>query len=168
MNVLKKHIFILGVLRMSEIVILVGLMGSGKTTLAKEFNYEYINFDFHYHKMIQKEHIINPPKDIPEFLNYISDIVNESPDENFVVDNWFKWNKDWWKVEEDNTLQQLKKLLKHHEIKIIYLFTPFKLCYERYIKKHKEAGTMIQENYKETMEERQKNLLDKISKWGIQ
>ncbi len=162
---------------MSEIIILCGLMGCGKTTFAKEFaknhNYEYLDFDFEYHHKIQKECIIDPIEDIPKLLKYISNLLNKNKDEDFIFDNWFKWHKDWWKDKEDNILQQLKEKLKFHEIKIIYLFTPFKLCYERYFKKHKEVGTDtiekgFQLNYKVTMEERQRNLLLKISKWVTQ
>ena len=147
-------------------------MGCGKTTFAKEYakksDYVYIDFDLEYHKKIQKESIINPLEDIPKLLRKVSNLLNKNPSKNFIVDNWFRWHKDWWKDNTDNTPQELKKILKFHEIRIINLFIPFTIAYKRYIKKHKEAGTMIQKGYKKTMEERQKNLLDKISKWAIQ
>ena len=156
---------------MSEIIILVGLMGAGKTTFAKEFvknnNYEYIDFDFQYHKMIQKEHIINPKKDIPELLTYLSILLNHNQDKNFICDNWFKWSRDWWNDKEDNTLNKLRELI-FHEINIIYLFTPLNICYKRYKEKNKEEYLIELDNFKETMELRQKNLLEKISKWAIQ
>ena len=63
---------------MSKLIIVVGLMGYGKTTFAKEFaekfNYEYIDFDFKYHTKIQKDHIINPPEDIKKLLRRTKNI----------------------------------------------------------------------------------------------
>jgi len=158
---------------MPELIIVCGLMGVGKTTFVKEyakkFGYEYIDFDFEYHTRIQ-EYKINPIEDIPKFLKRINILLNHSDnkDKNFIIDNWFKWHKDWWKDKEDNTLQELKKLLLFHEIRIIYIFNLFEETFKRYVEKHKRTGTMIQENYKETVEERQENLFKKISKWAIQ
>ena len=153
---------------MSEILILCGLMGCGKTTFVKELNekldYGYIDFDLEYHKEIQKEHLINPIEDIPMFLGKIIKLLNDNPDKNFTCDNWFKWHKDWWKDKTDNTLNVLKEKLKYHEIRLIMLEINFKEAYKRYIEKHKKEGTLIQENYIETVEERQKNLNEKILK----
>ena len=158
---------------MHEIIIVCGLMGCGKTTFAKEyakkFNYEYIDFDLEYHKKIQKESIINPLEDIESILKYISDLLNNNKDKNFICDNWFKWSRDWYtRFSVDTTIWHLQKLLKHHKINIIYLFTPFKLCYERYKSKNKENYLIELDNFKETMRKRQEYLLEKISKWVIQ
>ncbi len=157
---------------MAKLIILVGLMGCGKTTFAKELsknnNYEYIDFDEEYHKKIQREHIINPSEDVPEFLKIISANLNNNHSKNFICDNWFKWHKDWWKDEEDNILKELQQMLKFHDIEINHISIPFVKAYERYIKKDKEKYLIKQENYKLTMRERQKNLNGKIFKWATQ
>ena len=157
---------------MAKIIICCGIMGCGKTTFAKEYaskeDYEYFNFDEEYHKKIQKESIINPLEDIPKFLKRVSDNLNNNGDKNFICDNWFKWHKDWWKDEEDNTLQELQQMLKFHYIGIFNMSVPFKKAYERYMKKNKEKYLIKQENYEPTMKERQKNLNWKIFKWATQ
>ena len=160
---------------MSKIIILVGLMGCGKTTFAEEyaekFNYNYIDFDLEYHKKIQKydeegysDHQLTK-SDISEFLSNISELINNNPSKNYIIDGWFKWHINWWKYEEDDSLQALKKVLKFHDIEILHIFLPFKEVYRRYVEKHKKE---VQEYYKDTMKERQKNLNRKIFKWATQ
>ena len=107
-------------------------------------------------------------EDIKKLLRRISNLLNNNQDKNFICDNWFKWHKDWWKDEQDNSLQQLKEKLKFHEIKLFYISVPFEKAYEGYMKKGKIPYLIQFENYKNTMKERQKNLLKKISKWEIQ
>ena len=159
---------------MSKLIIVCGIMGCGKTTFAKEFaekfDYEYIDFDLEYHTKIQKELLIkmNLPQDIAKLLENLSNLLNNNPYKNFICDNWFKFHKDWWKDEEDDSLQQLKEKLKFHDIKLFYISVPFEKAYEGYIKKGKIPYLIQFENYKNTMKERQKNLLKKISKWETQ
>jgi len=170
---------------MSELIIVAGLMGCGKTTFAKEyakkFDYEYINFDLEYHTKIQKSNIVNFPKDVivvnlPEdiikLFENLRTLLNKNPSENFIMDGWFKWHQNWWQDEEDNTLKKLQEILKFHNIKIIHIFLPFKEVYKRYVEKHKKdtSGELerVKEHYKNTMEERQKNLNTKILKWATQ
>ena len=159
--------------RNPELIICCGLMGCGKTTFAKEvtkLNYEYIDFDHEYHFKIQREHSPEdfPHGDIKEIIKRISNRLNANPNKNFIIDNWFKWHKNWWKDEEDNSLQQLKEQLKFHNIKIIHISIPFKKAYEGYMKKNKPEDLIRLENYKDTMKERYKNLNRKIYKWVTQ
>jgi len=159
-------------MKMSKLIICCGVMGCGKTTFAKKyaikFGYEYIDFDKEYHKKIQKEHIITPIEDVPKILERLSNHLNKNADKVFICDNWFKWHKDWWQDEEDNTLQELQQKLKFHNIEVFNISIPFAKAYERYIGKNKEKYLIRQENYKQTMKERQKNLNSKIFKWAIQ
>ena len=161
---------------MNELIIVVGLMGCGKTTFAKKyaekFDYEYIDFDLEYHTKIQKEHRINLPKDIIKLFENLRTLLNKNPSKNFIIDGWFKWYPNWWQDEEDNTLKKLKENLKFHDIKIIYLCLPFKEIYRRYVEKHKKdiGGELerVHKYYKNTMEERQTNLNKKIFEWVTQ
>ncbi|MHA1852565.1 MAG: AAA family ATPase [Candidatus Heimdallarchaeaceae archaeon] len=158
---------------MPELIIVCGLMGSGKTTFAKEyakkFNYEYIDFDKEYHLKIQKEHSPYNPyiveQQIGQFIETITNLLNSNPSKNYILDGFFKWHKDWWEEEDYNTLSTLNKFLKYHSIRIIYIFVPFKETYARYLKMH---GNNVE--YKATMKERQRSLLKRIaeSKWVTQ
>jgi len=155
---------------MSELIIVCGLMGCGKSTFAKEYSkkhkYEYIDFDGEYHENIGAKHYpydVKPEEDIPKFIVSISKMLNNNPNNNFIIDNWFKWKKFWFKDIVDRTIQELRNKIKH-EIKIIYMFVPIKIVLNRYLEKHKKAGTErdIINNYATTMKERQENMLKKI------
>jgi len=156
---------------MSEIIILVGLMGCGKTTLAKKMSeklyYEFIDFDHEYHFKIQQEHSPEdfPKGDIKNLLEILSSRLNKNPYKNFIIDNWFKFHKNWWKDEVDNTLKELQNKLKFHNIKVINMSIPLSKASEGYDKKDKPEDLILLENYKSTMKERYKNLNRKIYRW---
>jgi len=161
---------------MSELIIVCGLMGVGKTTFAKQyaekFNYEYIDFDKEYHTQTQKFRKSSEKAKIQDVLNFIDKVakqLNNNPDKNFVIDNWFKWYLDWWK-RMDNSLEILQKFLLFHKIKVLHLTIPFKEAYKNYVKKHNEDKTLggINPEYKDTMELRHKNLNERILRWAIQ
>ena len=146
---------------MAELIIVCGLMGSGKTTFAKEFmrlkGFEYVDFDQEFHKKFGGKG--------EEFLNMVVKILNKSKDQGFVIDNWFKWNRYWYKFDEDNTIEFIRKKTGR-EISFIYLFVPFKKSYRQYIEKHEREDTMsdVLQEFKKTMKKRQQNLLEKIER----
>jgi len=165
---------------MSKLIIVVGLMGCGKTTFAKEyakkFNYEFIDFDLEWHTKIQdfKDGFSNRnvrltiDTDKEKFLSKIANLLNNNSSKNYIIDGWFKWLFDWWMEEEDNSLQELKKLLKFHDIEIMHLSIPIKKSYKRYVEKHKKEERPTIADYENTMKKRYKNLDRKIFKWVIQ
>lgn len=155
---------------MSELIILCGLMGCGKSTFAidyaKKFSYGYIDFDEEYHEKIGAKHYpfsIRPEEDVPKLIENISGMLNKNKDKNFIIDNWFKWSKFWYKIPVDRTLRDLRNKI-NHEIRIIYIFVHFKTVFKRYVEKHKKAGTEkdIINDYCVTMSERQDNMIKKI------
>ncbi len=166
---------------MSKLIIVCGIMGVGKTTFAKEYakkiGYEFIDFDLEWHTKIQefdesgfsnRDVRLTIDTDKEKFLFTIANLLNNNSSKNYTIDGWFKWLGDWWMEEEDNSLQELKKLLKFHDIEVFHISIPIKESYKRYIEKHREAGTGTIEDYKETMEQRYKNLNRKIFKWVTQ
>lgn len=161
---------------MVKVIFVCGLMGSGKTTFAKQqaekFGYEYVNFDEEYHTNIQNKLEDWSDKNTFLFLLNIATLLNDNPSKDFIIDNWFKWDIDWWKDEKDTTLQILKMFLEYHEIQVIYLFSSFGEIYKRYIAKHeKDASGQLggaQAGYRSSMGERQENLLRKILQWATQ
>jgi len=84
-------------------------MSVGKTTLAKvlsEFsNYEYIDFD----QLVYGDRVLSDKtEDIQEFSKTLD------PDKNYVIDNWFKWDKGWYSnINKDTTLQSLDSFIPH-------------------------------------------------------
>ncbi len=143
---------------MAELVVVCGLMGSGKTTFAKEYaclkGYGYVDFDEEYHKKSK-----NNKK---QFLNAFIKKLNER-DAGFVVDNWFKWNRFWYKFDEDNTIEFIRRETGR-KISFIYLFVPFDRVLKQYLGKHKRNNTMddVLPEFEGTMGQRQENLLKKI------
>lgn len=161
---------------MARVVFVCGLMGCGKTTFArqqaKQPNYIHINFDEEYHTKIQEACNDWSNRNTLFFVQKLASVLNTNPSKNYVVDNWFKWHVNWWRDTEDHTLQTLETLLKYHEIQVIYMFSSFEETYKRYIAKHEKdtSGRLggIQAGYKDSMEDRQANLLQKVSQWAIQ
>ena len=145
---------------MAELIIVCGLMGSGKTTFAKEYatlkGFQYFDFDEEFHKKLGGKG--------EEFLNMLVRKLNKSK-QVVVIDNWFKWNRFWYKFDEDNTIEFVRKKTGR-EISFIYLFVPFKRAYRQYIEKHEREDTMsdVLQEFKETMKKRQQNLLMKIER----
>lgn len=149
---------------MAKFIIVCGLMGCGKTEFAKNFGdrfgYQYIDFDWEFHDKIQTEkRVIDERITVPWFLERIAKILRDNPNMNFITDNWFGWSKDWFKKENDDTLERLKEIT-NREIEIIYLFVPFDEVKRRYMKGHGDKKDW--DEYFPEMEERQENLLKKI------
>lgn len=141
---------------MAKLLIVVGLMGCGKTKFAREYagrmGYEYIDFDGTYHAG-------GRAGNVEEFLSGIIGLLNDNKDKNFIVDSWFKWHRYWYEDEHDDTVGRLRRAVGH-EVEFLYLFVPFEVAYDRYLGKH-AAGGIIPE-YRSTMRERQENLLKKV------
>lgn len=145
-----------------NLVIVCGLMGAGKTTFARNYawltgKFDYIDFDREFHVVFKgnKE----------AFLDYLVKKLNKFENRDFIVDGWFKWNRNWYKFEEDKTIDFIRKQTKRCII-FIYLFVPFDTCYKQYLTKHILGNTQadILPEFKDTMEQRQENLLKKIKK----
>ena len=153
---------------MSELIIVVGVMGAGKTTFAKEYaekhNYEYIDFDNQYHTNIQNEQDIYKAYD---FIGWLAYLLNNREGVNFICDSWFGWIKDWWKNSDDITLSELQKRLKHHEIRVIHIIIPHREAYKRYIDKHGEDKA-AQEDFEWSIGFRETDINNKILQWATQ
>lgn len=107
---------------MSELVILIGSGGSGKTFLAqkisKEQGHTYQSHDENYglFEGSKEERFL-------KFLNRLAETVNSRPKEDFVLDGYLLYY--------DHFLEKLKPLIKHHEIKVKILFDSIAIIRER-------------------------------------
>ena len=117
---------LLEAVKMSELIVLIGSGGSGKTFLAqkisKEQGYTYLDHDRNY-IYLPKEGKDAKLSALQNFLNWLAKIVNSSPERNFVLDGYILFY--------DHFLKKLKPLIKHHEIKVKILFTSIETIIER-------------------------------------
>ncbi len=109
---------------MSEIMILMGMGESGKTTYAKKIaedrGYEFLSFDS-FHPYVSE-------KGFYKALDSIIKILNENLNKNYVLDGYaFLLNGKYLGTNFD----YLKKSLKHHKIKLVVIFTQEELISER-------------------------------------
>lgn len=139
---------------MSKFIIIIGIMGCGKTTFAKKYakdnNYEYINFDELYHEQFKHNQ--------KKLFVYL-----KSLDKNkiYVIDNWFKWELKWYENNKDNTIKELE-FLTNRKVKLILLHSDYETIKKQYaIKQDRDTG-MNEIKYHETMKQRLFNILDKI------
>lgn len=84
-----------------RITLFVGLIGSGKTELARAIDGEYLDFDDLWHSGEQVA-----SGDPMRFVEYIAGLNHD----HVVIDGWWTWTLQWWKTEGDQTLQRLKEL----------------------------------------------------------
>jgi adenylate kinase family enzyme len=115
---------------MKTLIIICGNNYNGKTTLARSLaennNYNYIDFDYQLHDLIQNtsQYCTTPiDKQIEIFILNISKIINSS-NNNLILDGWFSWQYGWETHFYDN-LQLIEKLKSNIKIPIEFYY-----CFE--------------------------------------
>lgn len=149
---------------MSEILIICGMMGVGKTTLAKkmgELGYIYIDFDDLYHNKVQVDVSQN------NFGSFLKELINIiETDKHYVIDGWFSWHSCWWSDAKDMTLNILGEIFLHHQISLITLTKKRIQTINQYKKKHPTENLSCYEEYIASYIPRQNNLLAKVNEYG--
>lgn len=96
---------------MPELLVLVGLPGSGKTELARAlWPMRYVGSDHWQHHVHAKG----------GYLEWLAQLLHENPDADYVVDDWFRAAKDWAASEEDDSLAWLDERVPHR-IRVLFL-----------------------------------------------
>lgn len=117
---------------MKDLLVLVGLIGSGKTAEARRIRdgegYYYIDFDIRWHEVAQ------PKMSAAEFVDQLAEEITEIGLPT-VIDGWWTWVNRWWDREEDDTLDALEKACPDHKIRVGYLALSAKMAEHRYREK---------------------------------
>lgn len=96
-----------------DLLILVGLIGAGKTTEAKQLQekgWVYVDFDLEWHDGYGNRGC--RPQALVAHL--VRQLNSDWSHRNVVIDGWWTWNLRWWENEDDVTLGAMCELLKHH------------------------------------------------------
>lgn len=104
-----------------EIMVLMGVSGSGKTTVARkiveERGCEYINF------VATMRTLRESGMSYPNILDYIAKRVNANTEKDFVLDGYH--------IHRETSLKRLDKNLKHHRIKPVVVFADPEIIADR-------------------------------------
>ena len=151
---------------MSRLYVIVGLIGSGKTALAKKMACKYIDFDKEWHVDVQQE--LHRRQNRPTSENMITEAVHimadlaRKADGDAVIDGWWTWLPDWW-TEEDNRTLGLLQSRSGKVVQLIYLHMSAPRAVEAY--KHSKKCAGPPEEYNRTINARTEYLLRKVSEW---
>ncbi len=100
-----------------ELLVLVGLPGSGKTELARALwpKYEYIDSDYRLHHRARGER--------GAFRSWLLNHLDEHPDTDFVIDDWFRQCPRWYDQATDDSLLVLATGIPH-TVRVLFLAYP--------------------------------------------
>lgn len=149
---------------MQQVLICVGLIGSGKTTLAKNLSgFAYVSFDEEWHEKLQSK------GELP--VNMVHAMANKinSSGENIVIDGWWTWYWNWWTIKSDLTLEYLRELTSA-SIRVIYLPLGDREASIRYLHKratgiYKNSPLENEGGYIRSIPLRRRYLLERINQW---
>ena len=151
---------------MSDCLVLVGLIGAGKTTLASALESERvrIDFDHEWHECVQRESG-GEPRHVVENVAYILDQVGD-----VVIDGWWTWSAEWWKTPADVTLDDLRTKVGH-DIRVVHLAMTTRQAIAAHAAKHATGqyrGTLLDDldAYAASVPERQAYLAGKVTQWA--
>lgn len=152
---------------MQTVTIIVGVIGSGKTTLARKITdtrTTYISFDQEWHSNEQRKR--HSPEEAIEHFTKLCTIQEDT-----IIDGWWTWYEEWWKITDDKTLFQLRSGMSLFDVRLIHLCPTIEQATTQYLKKH-EAGTYSpgtflanKEAYIHSLPARMDYLSQKVSEW---
>lgn len=137
----------------ARLYVIVGLLGCGKTALARSMRCAYISFDTMWHSECQARGV-----NIAEFIQRLADRLNKMPDGNVVIDGWYTWFLDWQDTTSDESLEALQALIDR-QIVVIRLHLPLKESERAHFKKKGKTRRAI-------VDAREKCLTERIERWA--
>ena len=145
---------------MQSVIVIVGVIGSGKTTLAKELaragGGQYLSFDAIWHGECQSNGY--SPIDAACW-------IRSQCAEFTVIDGWWTWELEWWKIKNDITLSFLSN------VRLIHLQPTMEEAIEGHrakLAQYEESGEGLknEEAYRESLPARMDYLSRKVREWG--
>lgn len=152
---------------MSDCLVLVGLIGAGKTALAQSLaaSHRAISFDDAWHGRIQKRQGRQPHHLVANIVRTLT-----RHDGDAVIDGWWTWEPRWWETRDDQTLALLRDSIKH-VVRLVYLPMSSGDAFAAY-KRKAETGMYVYsslvdpEAYRESIPLRQEYLGRKVTEWA--
>ena len=150
---------------MSRLYVIVGLIGSGKTTLAKRMGFHYIGFDKEWHAEVQQKLRHKEYTDerlIKQAVINMSEIAQKCYCD-VVIDGWWTWLPDWFDRDGDRTLEMLQSRSRM-KVQLVYLPMSVPSAIEAYKMSMRCAGP--EEKYNRTIDARIAYFMRKVLEWG--
>jgi len=151
----------------SRLYVIVGLIGSGKTTLAKSMPCHYISFDEHWHEKadrpIRHEKGWNTERQALAH-SAAAGMANAACKcgRDAVIDGWWTWILEWWTIEGDSTLEILKQ--SGMSVHLKYLPMSAEEAMRAYLNSGRQAGPG--DEYGGSIPSRIAYLCRKVEEWG--
>lgn len=154
---------------MPDLLILVGLIGAGKTTEAKQLQekgWKYVGFDLEWHDGYGNRGC-QPYAFVVHLVHQLNSDWSYC---NVVVDGWWTWNLRWWENEDDVTLGAMCELIKYHTPDVRFKSMNEDDAIEAFKHKHQTGqykGTGLQDvdAYAASLPARHAYLVAKLNAW---
>ena len=145
-------------------LVLVGVIGSGKTTLAESLPAHRIDFDHEWHVEAQQAH--GAPHDAVCAMAERARAAGG----DVVLDGWWTWEPEWWLTDDDDTLQHFSDLVPH-EVRVCHLAMRTGDALTAFQRKHgtgQYQGSILDDvdAYAESLPARQDYLAWKVAQWA--
>ncbi len=117
---------------MFELRVIVGVIGSGKTTAASDSGFARISFDEEWHARWQRH---GGTRD--DFVDSVIATVNQTHSD-VAVDGWWTWVPTWFEADpqEDKSFARLQTGLTQHRVTLTYLQLDASEAVRRYMAKY--------------------------------
>lgn len=151
---------------MSRLYVIVGLIGSGKTTRAKSMPCHYISFDEHWHEKadrpIRGERGWNAERQalVHSAAAGMANVARKCG-KDAVIDGWWTWILEWWTIEGDSTLEILKQ--SGMSVHLKYLPLSAGEAMQAYLNSGRKAGP--DDEYRRSIPSRIAYLCRKADEW---
>jgi hypothetical protein len=149
-----------------DVLVFVGVIGAGKTSVAKMLDREFISFDQVWHR--QGDRGLDLSRH--DIVEHFGDLIMVAP-RPVVLDGWWTWVQEWWKIHNDQTLDRLQSYTCA-TIRVAHLVLSEQQAYDEWLKKRlvishgKHPGHNACRTYRASIAPRQKYLSAKVNEWA--